>query len=194
MARGQAEALMPMLEHWLSGCSWSWQDIDVIGVGVGPGNFTGVRISVAAARGLGLALKIPVFGLTSFEVALGYHKPSIDTLVSLRAPRDMAYVQAFGSVGETMFGSGRLIDPENPPKELQLSSEMEVLGFRAAEIATHFEGSIAGDLEAHGPERMAETTEFKYLEGKAFPARPSPLYIKPPDAAPARDAPPRVLP
>ncbi|MEL6619383.1 MAG: tRNA (adenosine(37)-N6)-threonylcarbamoyltransferase complex dimerization subunit type 1 TsaB [Pseudomonadota bacterium] len=194
MARGQAEALMPMLEDWLNNCGWSWQDVDAIGVGIGPGNFTGIRISVSAARGLGLALGIPVFALTGFEIAHGHHMMQPGTLMSLPAPRDLAYVQGFGQGGAALFGPGRLIDPANPPKDLQLSLGMEIHGHRAADIAAHFEVKHAGELEDHGPARMAETTEYKYLNATSFPPPPAPLYIKPPDAAPARDAPPRIVP
>lgn len=213
MARGQAEALMPLLEQTLAACQWTWQDLSVIGVGVGPGNFTGIRIAVSAARGLGLALDVPVLGLTAFEIAYGHHKPAPWTLMSLPAPRDMAYVQIFGDNGAPMLGTGQLIDPEEPPADLPLHKSMTVQGHRAAAIHTGLglQSGLEPNIKARVTEtlasfpdepnaadatatRMAEITEMKFSEMSARPAPPAPNYIKPPDAAPARDTAPTLLP
>lgn len=67
MAKGQAEALFPLLDAVLSAGGCAWRDLDAIGVGVGPGNFTGIRIGVAAARGLALGLGIPAIGVSRFD-------------------------------------------------------------------------------------------------------------------------------
>ncbi|MEL7090098.1 MAG: tRNA (adenosine(37)-N6)-threonylcarbamoyltransferase complex dimerization subunit type 1 TsaB [Pseudomonadota bacterium] len=213
MARGQAEALMPLLDDTLADAGWGWRDVDVLGVGVGPGNFTGIRIAVAAARGLGLALKIPVFGLTAFELASRHLKPQSNALISLRAPRDMAYVQGYDPNGAPVFGMGRIIDPAHPPSDLHIARNMTVEGYRAREITerlgleTDPEGqeriaAVLGDVSAantpeNGPQRaarMAELTAIKFSEATQPPPPPAPNYIKPADAAPARDAPPQILP
>ena len=39
-----------------------------IAVADGPGSFTGLRIGMAAAKGMALALKIPIVGISTFEV------------------------------------------------------------------------------------------------------------------------------
>ncbi|MCB2111290.1 MAG: tRNA (adenosine(37)-N6)-threonylcarbamoyltransferase complex dimerization subunit type 1 TsaB, partial [Rhodobacteraceae bacterium] len=92
MARGQAEALMPMLEDLLAGAGAGWDAVSLIAVGVGPGNFTGTRVSVAAARGLALALRVPARGVSAFETmrdpaGLSDHPQE---LVSIEAPRGAA--------------------------------------------------------------------------------------------------------
>ncbi|MFC6637125.1 tRNA (adenosine(37)-N6)-threonylcarbamoyltransferase complex dimerization subunit type 1 TsaB [Sulfitobacter sediminilitoris] len=115
MPRGQAEALLPAIEDTLASCGWTWSEVDVIGVAVGPGNFTGIRIGVSAARGLGLALGIPVFGISQFELAYGTIPVDPGTLVSIPAPRNMAYVRGFGAGGQQACGTGLLIDPGAPP-------------------------------------------------------------------------------
>ncbi|WP_353535326.1 tRNA (adenosine(37)-N6)-threonylcarbamoyltransferase complex dimerization subunit type 1 TsaB [Cognatishimia sp. WU-CL00825] len=90
MGRGQAEALMPMLEKLLEQQNLTWTDLDAIGVGTGPGNFTGIRISVSAARGLALALKIPAIGVSTFEATrLG---STDETITAVSAPRDQLYI------------------------------------------------------------------------------------------------------
>ena len=194
MARGQAEALMPMLEAQLQALGWQWSDVDALGVGVGPGNFTGIRISVAAARGLGLALGVPVFGIDAFRIAYGHHRPDSGTLIALPAPRDMAYVQGYGTGSAPQFGQGLLIDPAAPPVELQLSFGMQVFGHRAVEIGGHFDAQAGEGFDGAGVLNIAEMVEYLYLDANTVPPAPAPHYVKPPDAAPARDAPPRILP
>ena len=55
MARGHAEALMPLLARVMDQASLGFSDLDRIAVTVGPGSFTGLRVGVAAARGIALA-------------------------------------------------------------------------------------------------------------------------------------------
>ena len=191
MPKGQAENLFPIVEQVLAGRNWTLKDIDAIGVATGPGNFTGIRISVSAARGLGLALGVPVFGITQFELAYGQAPVPAGTLVSVPAPRDLAYVQGFGT-SETA-GQPQIIDPLNPPKALQLSFGMSVHGHRATEIAAPFEASAHPSDYAPDPARMADIAEAKYMEAAQFPPPPAPNYVKPPDAAPARDTPPLIV-
>ena len=68
MERGQAEALLPMVEAVVEGAGRSMTDITRIAVTSGPGSFTGVRLAIAAARGLSLALKCPVAAVTTLEL------------------------------------------------------------------------------------------------------------------------------
>lgn len=68
MARGQAEALMPIVEATMETAGARYGDLDLVAVTVGPGSFTGVRIGLAAARGIALAAGIPAAGFTSFAV------------------------------------------------------------------------------------------------------------------------------
>ncbi len=189
MQKGQAEALFPLLEEVMAGV-WSWSDVDAIGVGVGPGNFTGIRIAVSAARGLGLSLGIPVFGISTFEIVRGW--PGGRKLISLPAPREQAYLQGF--IGSEPAGGPRLIDPARPPADLRPSFGMEVCGYRATEIAKAFDANGYDTDTGPNPGLMAEMAEDKYLQSTAWPAAPAPLYARPPDAAPASDRPPVILP
>lgn len=193
MARGQAEALFPLIEAQLAECRWTWDDVNVIGVAVGPGNFTGIRIGVSAARGLGLALGIPVFAINQFELAYGSNSIPSGTLISVPAPRGMSFVQGTTFDGALVTPNGRLIDPAAPPEDLQLSGGMKVHGHRATEIAAHFDAVSVDESYTPDPACMAEIAGSKYLEATEFPPRPAPQYVKSPDAAPARDPGPAIL-
>ena len=55
MARGHAEALMPMVAEVMTEAGLDFAALDLIAATLGPGSFTGVRIAIAAARGFALA-------------------------------------------------------------------------------------------------------------------------------------------
>ncbi|ARC87943.1 tRNA (adenosine(37)-N6)-threonylcarbamoyltransferase complex dimerization subunit type 1 TsaB [Rhodovulum sp. MB263] len=192
MARGQAEALMPLLEAVLEDAGLGWKDLAGLGVGVGPGNFTGIRISVAAARGLALAAGLPAIGVSMFQV-LRRSAPGPDAdLLSLEAPRGLAYVQPLRA---GRAGPARMIDPDAPPSLAEIGAEgiAHVTGFAARRLGTAFgtgwhEAVPVGIAPAIAREAAA------LLRGGELPPRPAPLYVRPADAAPPADPPPAILP
>ncbi|WP_300435840.1 tRNA (adenosine(37)-N6)-threonylcarbamoyltransferase complex dimerization subunit type 1 TsaB [uncultured Mameliella sp.] len=183
MARGQAERLMPMLEEVLTKGGATWKDLDAIGVGIGPGNFTGVRLSVGAARGLALSLNIPAVGVSLLEAAaLDMTGP---VLSCLGAPRDQAYVQSHAMTPPV---HAQLIALSEMPTTWAQSG-LTCVGPAAAQVA---EQLAANAVPArHAPaEAVARIAATGWQDA---PPRPAPLYLKPADAAPSRDAPPVIL-
>lgn len=167
MAKGQAERLMPMLEGLLAQAGLTWRDLDVIGVGTGPGNFTGIRVAVAAARGLALSLGIPAVGVTATEAA-GFGLPRPCRVV-LPARRGEVIWQDFGEDGN---GNG---------------------GSRPQQAAA---GALPpGPAPAAPTVPLAEAVARLAMARRHDPApRPAPVYLRPADAAPARDPAPVILP
>ncbi len=202
MSRGQGERLMVLLEEVLEGEGFNWSDLDAIAVGVGPGNFTGIRIAVSAARGLALGLGIPVIAVSNFEIMRGSNsvRDTDPQLVSLPAPRDTIYVQAFqnGQAAGDPYVSGTA---PNELAKLVLPEDATVLGHNAADIWTMTAGYSA---EPTGlvfersitdvPETMVRIAADKWHAGQVDSTRPAPLYVRPADAAPPRDKPPLILP
>ena len=179
MAKGQAEALLPMLEDVLAQAGKDWRDLNGLGVGVGPGNFTGIRLAVAAARGLALALRIPAIGVTIFEArAHGLPRPLI---VAEDARRGEVYVQDFSpSAGEAV-----LLDPSNGVA----FSDHPVTGSGAVLFAAVTGGVILTPTYplAEGIARVAATR----LDSPQ--PRPAPFYLRAADAAPPSDPAPLIL-
>src|SRR5512134_3034614 len=68
MARGHAEALMPMVAEAMAGAGIDFAELDLIAATLGPGSFTGVRIAIAAARGFALVTGAKLFGIDSLTV------------------------------------------------------------------------------------------------------------------------------
>lgn len=99
MARGHAEALLPMVETVMAEAGVAYKDLDLIATTVGPGTFIGLRIGLAAARGLGVAGDLPVVGVTTLEaLAHGVDRETRHgrtVVAALDARRGEIYVQTF---------------------------------------------------------------------------------------------------
>lgn len=194
MARGQAERLMPLLEEVLAEGNAAWDQLDALAVGVGPGNFTGIRISVSAARGLAMSLGIPAIGITLFDVqGMGYFdhpESSDDALVCLLAPRDQIYVQLWHRDGTK--DAPRLVGPdagELSPEERDATA--------IGEACERLKGMPKIDRRWNSSRRSTSRMTMlaqEHLDSARPLAPPTPLYIRPADAAPPRDAPPKILP
>ena len=184
MARGQAERLMVLLEEILTAAGKTWGDLDAIGVGVGPGNFTGIRISVSAARGLALALSIPAIGVSTFQ-ALGFEQGGM-TIAAIKGPADRTYVQTLCGRSES---APVICGPDGLP-DYPAKAEPCLIAFPSAEAlslkAPLLEAQPRYPL-AEAIARIAAARRFNTVEP------PAPLYIKPADAAPSREAPPVIL-
>ncbi|KIN63709.1 Peptidase M22, glycoprotease [Sulfitobacter noctilucicola] len=192
MAKGQAERILVLCQEVLAASDLAFTDLTALAVGIGPGNFTGIRISVSAARGLALGLGIPAVPVSAFEMlrdtsGLGAHAAEV---VIVEAPRGAAYAQCF-HYGRPS-GAPEMIDPAAPPDHLRQTNLM-VTGHRAEEIAGAL-GGTANTAEISTPaEQLARVAHWKLENGHDTDTRPAPLYVRAPDAAPARDAAPLIL-
>jgi tRNA threonylcarbamoyladenosine biosynthesis protein TsaB len=107
MARGHAEALMPMIARVMARAKLDFQALDRIAVTVGPGSFTGLRVGVSAARGLALAAHKPAVGVSTLDaIALPLTRnDATPVVVVIDARNDQAYTQAFGAGGQPLNGA-----------------------------------------------------------------------------------------
>jgi len=112
MARGHAEALMPMIERVLASAGLGYRDLAAVAVVAGPGAFTGLRIGLAAARGIALAANIPAIGVSAFAaIAAGIPaalRAGRAVAVAIDTKRGDLYLQCFDSRLEPVE-SGRVV-------------------------------------------------------------------------------------
>jgi tRNA threonylcarbamoyladenosine biosynthesis protein TsaB len=190
MARGQAEALMPMIAAVLAESGTAVEAVDLIAVTVGPGAFTGLRIGIAAARGLGLAAGRPVLGITSFAAVAAPGTPEDaagrSLVVALDSKRRELYLQAFRA-GEAL-APGALVAPEDAARALP-PGPLLLVGDAAPALAALLAGRGAVAL-APGP-GLADAADVARLAAAEWrpglvPPPPQPLYLRAPDTTAPR--------
>ena len=108
MARGHAEAVMPLIARVMDAARCEFAELDRIAVTVGPGSFTGLRVGISAARGIALAAGKPAVGLSTLSALRGAARrgalrlrdhPAID------ARNEQVYFQVFAPNGATLVGA-----------------------------------------------------------------------------------------
>ncbi len=181
MAKGQVEQLMPLLSDVMAQAGTDWSELTALGVGIGPGNFTGIRISIAASRGLALSLGIPAVGVSGLE-ALG---EGVDgpVLALLDARRAAVYAQRLDQASE----------PELVPictiYQKYAGFDKSVIGYQADAIAAQLGAQSRPAL--YPPANAIARIAARRASAKT--ARPAPLYVRAPDAAPSNDPGPVIL-
>jgi tRNA threonylcarbamoyladenosine biosynthesis protein TsaB len=186
MARGHAEALMPLIATVMSAARTEFADLDRIAVTVGPGSFTGLRVGVSAARGIGLATAKPVVGLTTLSALAVPVIDSDDTksvLAAIDARHGNVYMQLFGPGGRTLVA----------PRVAHLRDAVRA----AMASPTRLVGNAAALIEACWPDN--ERRPLSVIDVRApdivwvarlgaaadpDPASVKPLYLRGADARP----------
>lgn len=187
MARGQAEALMPMVVGVLARAGLAFADLDLIAATVGPGAFTGLRIGLAAARAMALAAGLPCAGVTTLEAVAANvaesERRGSSLLVALDAKRADLYVQ--------VFTDGR--DPLAPPRAvlpadlagLVPPGPLMIVGDAAAQAAAAL--AVAGiDARLSSASGIPDAACVAAIAARRWQAGgpalpPEPLYLRPPD-------------
>lgn len=141
MARGHAEALLPMITEVMEEAETGFSALDLIAVTIGPGSFTGLRTGLAAARGIARARAIPLVGVTTTEaIALAARRLSADVpsrrpiTVVINSRRADLYVQHFTSA----------LEPIGEP----FTALPEEIAGAVSEPGAVFAGDAAGRIKA----------------------------------------------
>jgi tRNA threonylcarbamoyladenosine biosynthesis protein TsaB len=164
-----ARSLLAAADGLVRDAGLDHRDLDALVVGIGPGSFTSIRIGLATARGIGLALGIPAAGVSTFHAFEG-GIPVID------AKRGQVYT-VHPATGGPAVGS---------PEELEVA-ERRLVGDGAVRYRALFEAAGADvppdDDPAHSPAaRLLVPHAAGYGPAEAI----GPLYVRTPDAVPAR--------
>lgn len=190
MARGHAEALVPLVQAVMSKAYMDFPDLGLIATTVGPGAFTGLRIGLSTARAIGLALNIPVLGVTTFEVLVAayfaqYQQP-YNVLVLIETKRSDFYGQLFSSAG------GELSEPFALPVEQiapqYLDEDAVLIGDasqRFLSLLPHEQKTkiaLKAGFEIPDPSYLARLAYARYVSGDGL-TPPEPLYLREADVS-----------
>lgn len=185
MARGHAEALMPMVDRVMKAAGLPFAELDRIAVTVGPGSFTGLRVGISAARGLGLAADKPVVGVTTLSAfAAPFLSEAGGPIISLiDARHDHVYLQVVGG-----DGAARVRPCVAPVADIFSHAQIaapRLVGNAARLVADRWPADLTPPA---GVEQQAapDISWVAWLGVAANPAAstPRPLYLRPVDAKP----------
>lgn len=174
--RNQQTSQLPiMVEEIMKEAGLQYNQLDGYAVTTGPGGFTGVRMGLAFIRGLALAVPKPIYAVTTLEL-LAYQaiESGADTTLTcaINAHREMVYLQHFNSI-------------DGMPKAV---SEAEEVSVKALPIGNFTLVGDAGQFFSQHeaitekPDALALAHYAMKLPLPSLDFKPTPFYIRPPDA------------
>jgi tRNA threonylcarbamoyladenosine biosynthesis protein TsaB len=190
MARGHAEALLPLVARVMKAASLAFADLDRIVVTTGPGSFTGLRVGIAAARGLGLATEIPVIGVSTLSA---YAAPYLGVdnknpvVAAIDARHRHVYLQVFGPGGRTLLAPR--LAPLADAVAAAAAAPARIVGSAARSVADglYATNCIAVTVDGSAAPDIAWVAQI----GAVLPeetAPPKPQYLRAADAQPQNAA------
>jgi tRNA threonylcarbamoyladenosine biosynthesis protein TsaB len=183
IGKGHSEVLPPMVAAGLKTAGVAPKEIARIGVVIGPGAFAGVRVGLAFARAFRIGLKADVAGLTSTEALAASLAPGVGaTAIVFDARRGQVYAALYdAALAEAL--PPFVAAPEDAAARLAAAAQGKSL--RAA-------GSGAGMLVFERPYTIDSAIHAdpaaiarRVMSKPTAAGLPGPLYLRPPDAAPA---------
>jgi tRNA threonylcarbamoyl adenosine modification protein YeaZ len=189
MARGHAEALIPMVGEIMEEADLDFAVLDRIAASLGPGSFTGVRIAIAAARGLALVTPAKLWGTDSLTVmarsvlSRGAIEGGVPFAVAVDARADKLYFGVYDREGRKLVGP-LLVSAKEAAAMLPDNLKIAVgngalhLAEAAHQIGRRAESKLP-DLEPDA----AVLAELAFESGEIL-ASLRPLYLRAPDAKP----------
>jgi len=189
MARGHAEALLPLIKRVMEKIEGGFRSLDRVAVTVGPGSFTGIRIGIAAAQGVALACKCDIVGVSTLSaLAAPLIMDETDGVIAaaIDARHDKVYLAAFGSDGRPILTPRR--DGAHEALRALGSGPLRLIGSGAQALANEARlRSIPVQLIS-----AQEAPDIVYVARLGMAASPQsaparPLYLKEPDVTVSRN-------
>ena len=185
MARGHAEAIMPVIARVMDAARYEFGDLNRIAVTVGPGSFTGLRVGISAARGIALAAGKPAIGLSTLSALAAPHvamRSESTIIAAVDARNEQVYFQLFAPNGVTIV-TPRLDRVRAAVRAVPVGPTV-ITGSGAALLAAQWPaGSPPPFVEVNAAPDIgwiARLGAAAQDEG----APPKPLYLRSPDARP----------
>lgn len=185
MARGHAEALMPVIAEVMARAAIGFAQLDRIAVTTGPGSFTGLRVGISAARGIALAAGKTAVGVTTLTAYCAPHisETGRDPVIcAIDARHEQVYCQVVSGNGAPLVR----------PKLKPIAELLEAARFGAPILVGDAAAMVAARWPVDLPPVKVETTAAPSIEWVAWVgaalnpehAVPRPTYLRAPDAKP----------
>ena len=190
MARGHAEALMPLIYQVMQRSQLAFADLDRVAVTTGPGSFTGLRVGISAARGIALATDKPAVGvstLTAYAAPLLADDETTPVIAAIDARHEHVYLQVFGPGGRVLVAPR--LAPLSEAVRAAFDAPSRIVGSAAQSVANHL--PRGAPLPLLVDVREAPDILWVARMGAVLPegqSPPKPQYLRAPDAQPQNAA------
>jgi tRNA threonylcarbamoyladenosine biosynthesis protein TsaB len=185
MARGHAEALMPLVAGVMRQAECDFTQIDRVAVTVGPGSFTGLRVGISAARGIGLAAEKPVAGITTLAALAAPYlaaEPGRPVAAAIDGRHRHVYLQLFGAGGRVLL-SPRMA-PLAEAVHAAAGADARLVGSGAPLMLALWPTNCdTPPVDARGAPDIDWVARLG-ARADIETAPPKPLYLRPPEAHP----------
>ncbi|MDZ5450955.1 MULTISPECIES: tRNA (adenosine(37)-N6)-threonylcarbamoyltransferase complex dimerization subunit type 1 TsaB [Labrys] len=188
MARGQAEALIPLVRDVVER-SGGFSLIDRVATTVGPGSFTGLRVAISAARAFALSLRVPCVGISTLAAIAAPHIDENDgqhVAVAIDARHGHVYFELFSNRGRSIVEAGCIPLREAArvlgPATVKMAGPAAPLLFEEAKAA-----GTAGQIVDASPAPDIDWVARLGLLADPADSPPRPTYLKPADATPQQN-------
>jgi tRNA threonylcarbamoyladenosine biosynthesis protein TsaB len=186
IARGHAEALIPLIARVMQHSVMEFAELDRIAVTTGPGSFTGLRVGISAARAIALAATKPAIGLSTlagFAAPLIADDDSTNVVAVIDARHAHVYLQIFGRGGRTLVAPR--IATLRDAVRLAVNGPARVVGSGAAMLAAAWPKEAEPPLlvDDRGAPEIAWIARLGAAAAEGH-GPPKPLYLRAPDAQP----------
>lgn len=182
MARGQSEALAPMVKAVMAESGVAFAALDLVAATVGPGAFTGIRVGLATARGIALAAGVPAVGVTTPEAVAAAvpveERAGGDVLVAVESKRADVFVQLFDAELAPVF-EPRAVLPEAVAELLR--GPVLLAGDAALRLPDLPQARRSATRGIADAAVVAAVAARRHADGED--RAPAPLYVRPPDVS-----------
>ena len=186
MARGHAEALMPLIARVMDIADVEFAALDRIAVTTGPGSFTGLRVGISATRGIALAAGKPAIGLSTlagFAAPLIAEDDSTHVVAVIDARHDNVYLQVFGTGGRTLVAPR--IATLRDAVRAAMTGPARIVGSAATLLAAAWPRGVDQPIAVE----QCAAPDIGWIARLGAAASdgsgpPKPLYLRAPDAQP----------
>jgi tRNA threonylcarbamoyladenosine biosynthesis protein TsaB len=186
VGRGHAERLFGLVAEVITAAGSELGAIDLFAVTTGPGSFTGIRVGIAAVRGFALVSGARTAGFSTLAVHAEAARSKAGkraVLASLPAKGGELFAQLFAPDGSDV--SEPLVTTPERAAELAVDAEAVLAGAGSAAVAAAAPGAKLTVIHDQSAPDIAALLRLA-VEHPGLAGEPKPLYIKPPDAEPAR--------
>lgn len=177
--RDQGNKLITHISKGLESCGRKYSDIGFMGVVTGPGSFTGIRVGIAAVRGIAISLKVPVVGVSAFDLFAAPTAGKIN-MIAIESWRSELYFAFRNEQGKNVFEPINVL-PEELKVYLQNNNidarQLIVSGDAAENLKTVFSDSVFLINDNINAKTVAKLALEKINSVEAI-IKPVPYYLR----------------